>query len=234
MGKLDDLKRPAWATPSRVMGAFVAPRCTGATPGAVHGAAPAHLDGVTRAKNAASIPVEKIDRDPDQPREEFDAEALGRLAESLKARGQLQPIRVRWDEGRGVYVIVCGERRWRAARMAGLADGQRAWSMDGPIEPRRAAGHPARRERPPRGPEADRAGQGVSAADGARTAGRPARLARELAIDHSRGGPGPGAADAARGGPGAGGAGGAGTRDRLRDQQGRGPARSRRRWPSGW
>ena len=38
----------------------------------------------------------------------------------VKQRGQLQPIRVRWDEGRGVYVLVCGERRWRAARMAGL------------------------------------------------------------------------------------------------------------------
>jgi ParB family chromosome partitioning protein len=68
----------------------------------------------------AMIPVAKIDRDPDQPRQEFDEEDLARLAESLRIRGQLQPIRVRWDEGRGVYVVLAGERRWRAARMAGL------------------------------------------------------------------------------------------------------------------
>ena len=43
------------------------------------------------------------------------------MAESMKAKGQLQPIRVRWDESRGVYLIICGERRWRAARMAGMA-----------------------------------------------------------------------------------------------------------------
>ena len=43
----------------------------------------------------ALIPVAKIDRDPDQPRQEFDEEDLARLAESLRIRGQLQPIRVR-------------------------------------------------------------------------------------------------------------------------------------------
>ena len=42
------------------------------------------------------------------------------LAESLRTRGQLQPITVYWDEGRGLYVIVCGERRWRAAKLAGM------------------------------------------------------------------------------------------------------------------
>ena len=52
----------------------------------------------------------------------YDEEALARLAESLKTRGQLMPIRVRWDAGRGTYVILAGERRWRAARMAGLAE----------------------------------------------------------------------------------------------------------------
>ena len=81
---------------------------------------PARLQGVTKAKDAAVIPTEKIQTDPDQPREEFDPESLERLAESLKTRGQLQPIRVRWDEGRGVYVIITGERRWRAAVQAGL------------------------------------------------------------------------------------------------------------------
>jgi ParB family chromosome partitioning protein len=83
---------------------------------------PAHLEGLTREKAAARIAVDRIVRDPDQPREEFDEEALQRLADSLRTRGQLQPIRVRWDEGRGVYVILVGERRWRAAQRAGLAE----------------------------------------------------------------------------------------------------------------
>jgi ParB family chromosome partitioning protein len=83
---------------------------------------PAHLEGLTREKAAARIAVDRIARDPDQPREEFDEEALQRLADSLRTRGQLQPIQVRWDEGRGVYVILVGERRWRAAQRAGLAE----------------------------------------------------------------------------------------------------------------
>lgn len=83
---------------------------------------PAHLEGLTREKAAARIAVDRIVRDPDQPREEFDEEALQRLANSLRTRGQLQPIRVRWDEGRGAYVILVGERRWRAAQQAGLAE----------------------------------------------------------------------------------------------------------------
>ena len=86
----------------------------------VGGGAPERWRGVERSRDMAVIPVAKIDRDPDQPRQEFDEEELARLAESLRIRGQLQPIRVRWDEGRGVYVILAGERRWRAARMAGL------------------------------------------------------------------------------------------------------------------
>jgi ParB family chromosome partitioning protein len=83
---------------------------------------PAHLEGLTREKAAARIAVDRIVRDPDQPREEFDEEALQRLADSLRTRGQLQPIRVRWDEGRGAYVVLVGERRWRAAQQAGLAE----------------------------------------------------------------------------------------------------------------
>ena len=62
---------------------------------------PARLQGVTKSRNSVEIPVDRVQADPDQPREEFDEESLGRLADSLKQRGQLQPIRVRWDEGRG-------------------------------------------------------------------------------------------------------------------------------------
>lgn len=65
------------------------------------------------------IPVDRIDADPDQPRREFDAEALDHLADSLRTHGQLQPIRVRFREDNRFWVVV-GERRWRAAKVAGL------------------------------------------------------------------------------------------------------------------
>jgi ParB family chromosome partitioning protein len=116
MSKLDELRRTAGANVDDSMGVNRAPRPAGATP-----AAPARWQGVAKSKNAAEIPVGKIDRDPDQPRQDFPDEGLERLAESMRTRGQLQPIRVRWDEGRGVYTIICGERRWRAAQRAGLA-----------------------------------------------------------------------------------------------------------------
>ena len=80
------------------------------------------------------IPLDKLDRDPDQPREEFDEESLARLAASMQAKGQLQPIRVRWDEGRGVFLIICGERRWKAARMAGMAT-MTAIVQEGTLDP---------------------------------------------------------------------------------------------------
>jgi ParB family chromosome partitioning protein len=83
---------------------------------------PPRLDGVRGDRSSAWISIDRIERDPDQPREEFDEDGLARLAESLRMRGQLQPIRVCWEEGRGVYVVLAGERRWRAARMAGLTE----------------------------------------------------------------------------------------------------------------
>lgn len=83
-------------------------------------ALPAHLKGVVRSKDVSQIDLDRIVRDEEQPREEFDEDALERLAHSLRTRGQLQPIRVRWSEEKGAYIVVVGERRWRAARMAGL------------------------------------------------------------------------------------------------------------------
>ncbi len=78
------------------------------------------LEGIARSRNVAEITHDRINPDPDQPRQEFDDAALARLAESLKSSGQLQPIRVRWDDARGAYVVIVGERRWRAAQLAGL------------------------------------------------------------------------------------------------------------------
>jgi ParB family chromosome partitioning protein len=80
----------------------------------------AKFQGCTRAKAALLIDTGRIVPDPNQPRKEFDADALERLAGSLKERGQLQPIRVRWDDQMERWVIIAGERRWRAAVQAGL------------------------------------------------------------------------------------------------------------------
>ncbi len=115
MGKMEDLMKAAGGNVDESMGAGDSPRIAPAT-----SAAPARWRGVVKAKDVALIPPGRIIRDEGQPREEFDEEALARLADSLEARGQLQPIRVRWDEGRGAYVVVVGERRWRAAQRAGL------------------------------------------------------------------------------------------------------------------
>jgi ParB family chromosome partitioning protein len=101
------------------MGGTSAAGAGGPLPGPAHGV-PTRYDGVTRPRDVLTIPVAKLHPDPDQPRREFDEEDLRRLADSLRGRGQLQPIRVRWDAGQQSWVIVSGERRWRAAVMAGL------------------------------------------------------------------------------------------------------------------
>jgi ParB family transcriptional regulator, chromosome partitioning protein len=76
--------------------------------------------GAARIKDAFAVDLDRLVPDPDQPRKEFDPDELDRLAASLKARGQLQPARVRYDEEADRWVIVAGERRYRAARLAGL------------------------------------------------------------------------------------------------------------------
>ncbi len=65
------------------------------------------------------LPVEFISRGKYQPRRDMQTEALEELAESIKAQGIMQPIVVR-PIGEGKYEIIAGERRWRAAQMAGL------------------------------------------------------------------------------------------------------------------
>ena len=70
------------------------------------------------------LPLEAIRANPDQPRRTFSDEALAELADSIREQGLLQPVLVRPVSGRGPasYEIVAGERRWRAARLAGLAE----------------------------------------------------------------------------------------------------------------
>jgi ParB family chromosome partitioning protein len=65
------------------------------------------------------LPVDQIEPNPEQPRSNFDAGALNALAGSISSAGLLQPLIVRPVVG-GRYELVAGERRWRAARKAGL------------------------------------------------------------------------------------------------------------------
>ncbi len=64
------------------------------------------------------LPVDEITPNPYQPRKQFNEDSLKRLADSIKKHGVLQPIVVRERDGR--FEIVAGERRWRAAKLAGL------------------------------------------------------------------------------------------------------------------
>ena len=77
------------------------------------------VEGQERLRNAARIPLDQIEADA-QVRTEFDEDGLRNLGESIKAQGQLQPALVRWDEARGKYIIIAGERRFRACRMVGI------------------------------------------------------------------------------------------------------------------
>jgi ParB family chromosome partitioning protein len=67
----------------------------------------------------AMIPINKIARNADQPRTDFDSSALKELSESLMIHGLIQPITVR-SMGDGTYEIISGERRWRASQLAKL------------------------------------------------------------------------------------------------------------------
>ncbi len=68
-----------------------------------------------------TLPLREIEPDPSQPRKTFDDETLAELSASIAEHGLLQPIAVR-PKPSGGYLIVAGERRWRASRMAGLTE----------------------------------------------------------------------------------------------------------------
>ena len=65
------------------------------------------------------IPVGELDPNPDQPRRTFSAESISQLADSIREQGVLQPLLVAPASG-GRYMIIAGERRYRAGREAGL------------------------------------------------------------------------------------------------------------------
>ena len=67
------------------------------------------------------LPIHKVEPNRNQPRQDFDEEELEALSESLAIHGILQPLTVR-ELDSGYYQIIAGERRWRAARMAGLTE----------------------------------------------------------------------------------------------------------------
>ena len=67
------------------------------------------------------LPIYKIEPNPEQPRRDFDEEELQALADSITEHGIIQPLTVR-ELGSGYYQIIAGERRWRAARLAELAE----------------------------------------------------------------------------------------------------------------
>ena len=68
-----------------------------------------------------TLPIQKIEPNPDQPRQDFNVEALEALADSLATHGVVQPLTVR-ELDNGYFQIIAGERRWRAARLAGLKE----------------------------------------------------------------------------------------------------------------
>ena len=76
------------------------------------------------ASAARSLPLSSIEPNPKQPRQDFDQETLNDLAESIRQQGVLQPITVRGikESLPPRYEIVAGERRWKAAQLAGLSE----------------------------------------------------------------------------------------------------------------
>ena len=68
------------------------------------------------------LPLQRVEPNPDQPRRDFNEEELQALADSIATHGMLQPLTVREISGSEYYQIIAGERRWRAARLAGLTE----------------------------------------------------------------------------------------------------------------
>ncbi|MEM9243745.1 MAG: ParB/RepB/Spo0J family partition protein [Pseudomonadota bacterium] len=78
-------------------------------------------DQTTVGKVLRYVALDTIKASAYQPRQVFDEEALQQLADSIKAQGLIQPVVLR-PRGEGVYELIAGERRWRASKLAGLAE----------------------------------------------------------------------------------------------------------------
>lgn len=76
---------------------------------------------VESAAGVTAVAISRIEARAEQPRKDFDSEALEALARSVKTHGILQPLIVR-ESGNGFYQIIAGERRYRAAKLAGLTE----------------------------------------------------------------------------------------------------------------
>jgi ParB family chromosome partitioning protein len=85
----------------------------------IPGVAPASSPAPAAESGPAQIPLDAIEPNPDQPRRVFDPKHLERMAKSMSRHGVLQPVVVRKAGHR--YQLICGERRWRAARLAELS-----------------------------------------------------------------------------------------------------------------
>ena len=111
--------------------------------------------------SSSTLPLREIEPDPEQPRKRFDEDALNQLADSITENGLLQPIAVRPKKVGTGYIIIAGERRWRAARLAGPGRGPgHHQGCD------RRAGRRAGTDRKPaaRGPGPHRGGRGLPTA----------------------------------------------------------------------
>ena len=78
-----------------------------------------HVD-TNGSSSISEIELAKIVANPDQPRRSFDEEAMQELADSIREHGVISPITLR-DNGDGTYMIIAGERRFRASKLAGMS-----------------------------------------------------------------------------------------------------------------
>ena len=78
-------------------------------------------DSFASETSASTLPISQVESCQTQPRKYFDEEALAELAESIREHGIIQPLTVR-KLSSGYYQIIAGERRWRAAKLAGLRE----------------------------------------------------------------------------------------------------------------